>query len=247
MNEIRIDKKIFDMYSKEYSLFKDYLHPNYVNDAFRGFCDYYDYKCGVNPEICFGLYLQTEVNKELCQKIKQENIDLEILFIEKYTPILEYILNKMKKRIKIEDNIDKEGIIMSSIQTYTGSRLFSIHMLDVLRKKHSGIPLEQEKSDDLNVIVSEYIKNNNVTSIDLDYLDNLLIRLNIIDDIENQQLKDFCHLKYGYYNIYFSNYDIKKILKLSDEDIIELSRMCLNLLKEAMNSKIESTIKKMTK
>ena len=247
MTDIKIDKKIFEMYLREYKDFIKYLHPKFINDAFLKFCNFYDRKCGINPEIYFGLFLQTEVNKELCEKIRLENIDLEIAFIEKYIPILDYILNKMKKRIKIEDSIDKEGLIMSSIETYNGSKIFSIHMLDVLKGKYHRLPIQQEKNKNLNEIVVEYIKNNNVISIDLDYLDNLFVKLNIINDIEDQQLKDFCYLKYGHYSIYFSNYDIKKILKLTDEELIELNKTCLNLLKQIMNSKIDSTIKKMIK
>lgn len=238
---INFDKeKKLNFYSclKEYENFSKYLPEDIFECTYEKFCEFYNYECGINPEVCFGLYLQNQVNKELCSQVNKGNIDLEIELIDKYMPTLEYIIRKKNAR----NDIDKEGIIIASIKTYDGAKLFSLHMLDILKKCNFSI-MSLEGPKEFNVIVEEYISENKVVISNPNYYDELFIKFKVFDYINNEDLKRYAYLRYGHHNgIYFSNEDVMKILNIDAATIGLMYKKCLNLLKQVIDEKIDLII-----
>lgn len=220
-------------YLKEYKIFSKYLPPEFIEEEYIKFCDNYNIENGINPEIYFGLYIQNIINYELCMKCSN-SIELEIELIDKYMPILEFLIRKLK----ITKQLDKEGILIKAIDAYDGTKLFSLHILDVLRKT---INPELEKRGDISFDeeINDYIDNNKLSLGNLTYLDNLFIKLNVFEKIVDENLRKYAYLKFGYFNHYFIDSDIMKILNIENEKIKSMYERCLILLKEVINDQIE--------
>lgn len=128
---INLNTRSFYNKIKEYRQFYKFLPRNFIHKSYNEFCKIYNPKCGLSPDIYYELFIQNKINKVLCNHVRNGNLDLEIILIDKYKPIVDYIFNKLK----IGDNkINKEDVIIKSIETYDGAKLFSLHILDVLKK-----------------------------------------------------------------------------------------------------------------
>lgn len=232
------DKKL-KKYIEEYEKYLKYLPQNFIQEVYRDFIKIYSYECGINPDVYFDLYLQNQVNKELCEQIKQGNIDLEIELIDKYMHILDYIIRKSEYC----DTIDREEVIITAIETYDGKKMFSSHIFNVFKNSQKN-RTHIEKPKSFKETIDEYVSKNKINSVITTYLDMLFIKFNVIEYIDDDILKKYAYLKYGYYNnIYFSNDDIVKILNIDKSSIYLMYKKCLDLLKQLLNENIDLIVK----
>ena len=128
-----LNTKSFYNTIEEYSKFNKLLPRNYMQTLYKMYRKSYDVKCGLSADIYYKFLIQNRITLLLCQKIIKDNIDLEIYLIEKYMPIVDYIFNKLRLN---ESDINKEDVIIKAIETYDGVRLFSLHILDTLKKDY---------------------------------------------------------------------------------------------------------------
>lgn len=236
-------------YLKQYKNFIEYLPEDFLQNQYNTFIQTYSYECGLNKDISFGLYLQNSINTILCHQIRNGNIDLEIELLDKYMPVLELIIRKLR----IYEDLDKEGLLIKSIETYDGTKLLSLHILSVVRNRNNLetkiIPnnekdelIEQPIIEDFDSIIEKYIVQNKPINNKPSYLDMLFIKLEVSNLIDNEILKKYILLKFGHYNLYFSNEDIARILGIDISLVNQMHIKCLELLRQVMNRKIENII-----
>ena len=246
-------------YLEQYNDFANYFQTDFIESEYQKFVENYDNECGINCDVLFGIHIQNKINHVLCSKIKAGDIELEIKLISKNLPILELIL----RRLNITDDIDKEGILIRSFESYDGSKLLSLHILDVLRGKEvkscepvvkteeskeskSCKPVAKVKKSKKVVIpfedrVRNYIKEKNLPVSNPTFLENLFVTFNVFDYIEDEDLKKYAYLKFGFYDShYFKDEDIISILSTSD--ITSMNKRCLLLLKNVMDSKVDNLL-----
>lgn len=125
-------KKFYDSID-EYKKFNKLLPKGFAQTSYKQFKKNYRSNCGLSSDIYYKMLIQNRINLELCKKIKNGNIELEIYLIDKYMPIVDYIFNKLKLN---ESGINKEDVIIKSLETYDGIKLFSIHILNALNKHY---------------------------------------------------------------------------------------------------------------
>lgn len=245
--------KLIQYFLKEYGCYDKYLSEDFFNNELDKFEKAYNIDCGVCPKLLFKLLIKNSVLKELAQCIRQGDIDLEIKLIDQYIPLINLIILKMDLQ---KHNINSEDIFIKSIESYDGNKIFSLHIIDIIREDILNNNIEEDKlSEEKNTNITEkkeetfeqQIKNylsikevykNNSTDID-----KLIKKLKIIDYVEENELKKYVYLRFGYFeNIYFESKDIANIIGIPEEDCIYLYRNTLLKLKEILNKSIDNIL-----
>lgn len=246
------NSKLICQYIKEYQDYYQYLDEQFFEETYTKFLNTPNIVVGINRDVYFGIYLRNQVDFELCKLARNGNIDLEIQLIDRYTPILNMILSKLQWELQ-----DKEGIIILAIETYDGEKMFSQHILRVLRnpdmfqaKTDEFSNIEEHTNNQISPInenvdepIESFLENSTLVSCELTDIETLFINLKVIYFIKDEKLKKYAELKYGYHNnVFFSNSDIAQILDSEMNEIIKMNKECLNILLNVINKSIDMAI-----
>lgn len=236
---------------KEYENYNQYLTKDFFYEEYDNFKNSYSYECGISPEIIFKMFIKNKVLKKLSEYIRNGDIDLEIELIDKYTPLTNSILSKMNIT-GLDLKINIEDILIKSLETYDGNKSFSLYIVENIRKitkdnleKINDLETKNEKNKKLSFeqLIEEYVSQSQISSFTPNDIDYLVKKFNIIDYVDNDKLKKYVFLRFGYYNnIYFNNIEIEKIMSISKEDGLVMYKEILNILKSILNEKINLVI-----
>ncbi len=128
----------------KYKDYGKYLTENFFKSKLEEFIKIYNAECGISPEVYFQIFVNKKALAQLSEYIRNNDIDLEIELISKYTNLTRYILTKMN----IELPIDTEKVLMKSLETYNGNKPFPLYILDNVKKSISNhITKKVNKSD----------------------------------------------------------------------------------------------------
>ena len=193
----------------------------------------------INQESNLALHLSMQLDnlilKHLCDLARKENIDLVILLIERYTSTLNFI--KRNAKFEVNENLNDDDILIQAIETYYGLDSFKLHLCSCLKK----LSTNNKEEDFYNKLKknSAIYDNKNITVVEL------IIRILDIYEIvpQNEELlKKFIYLKYGYYeNKYFNLDEISDILNLSQSDTLNLYKNSLLIAKNISSTYLNST------
>ena len=128
----QIRPKLIKYFQKEYECYEKYLPKDFFFNELLILEKEYNKDCKICPEILFKILIKNSILRELSQQIKQGDIDLEIDLIDKYTPLINRIISKMKLK---DINIDNESILIKAIESYDGKIIFSLHLISIIRNK----------------------------------------------------------------------------------------------------------------
>lgn len=253
MNKKIINKVIYFLKEK-YKKYAQYLPDNLYDEIILEVVTKYDKDMGVNPELYLLIETEIRILKILCLLAYEGNIDLEIDLMDQYLNRLNLILNKMNLNFSEKE---KEDILISSIESYKGEKLFSLHMVKVVKSKIKNTLLKQnvvesnlETSE--NYIVQSFedrianLLSNKELVENVIYIEEIFSRFNLLEliNVNDEVFYKFVYLKYGYYNnIYFSINDIAIILNIKVSDAKKYYINSLNLLKQVINKKVDEIFK----
>lgn len=99
-NSLKENKKqITSLGIKSYKEYLDKLPFDFVDDVFNKFCNNYDINSGLNPELSFLFFLSNKILKDFSEKIKDDNLDLEIELLsnERYIKAIDFTINRLNK------------------------------------------------------------------------------------------------------------------------------------------------------
>lgn len=253
MNKKIINKVIYFLKAK-YIKYAKYLPDNLYDEIISEIIYKYDKDMGVSPELYLLIETETRILKTLCLLAYEGNIDIEIDLMNQYYNKLNLILNKMNLNFSEKE---KEDILISSIESYKGEKLFSLHMVKVVKTKIKNTLLNQDIAE-INLETSktyivksfeERIANllsNKELVENVTYIEEIFSRFNLLEliDANDEKFYTFVYLKYGYYNnIYFSINDIAIILNMKVSDAKKYYIKSLNLLKQVINKKVDEIFK----
>lgn len=264
MNNQEIIKDLLPKIKEKYARYSDFMKKEDLKNIISKYHKSMSQNGNSNNIVYSMMEVENLVRFYLCNKAK-EDVDLEILLLDEFTSVFNITARKLgffEKDIKEK----REDILIEAIETYNGQISFYLHLTKLLKQKVKSlnekqlkpkkqiISLEKNKEDilnkvppekkDLNSIIDEYIKNNDINNTPnyLEYVFNALDILNQIK-IEDDTFQNFILLKYAFYKeIYFSNNDIAKIL---NKDIREINKYYMNslkLLKEFINFYMDQTV-----
>ena len=139
-NMIKQNKnRIINLAINEYEDYLKKLDNNFVNIVFEKFVNYYSIDSGLNPEFAFQLFLANNIYAEFSNRIKNDDVDLEIELISnsKYINIANYVFKKVRPTyIK---KIDIEKVLMNVFENYNGEEKISIAIARAVRAEIDNI------------------------------------------------------------------------------------------------------------
>lgn len=258
MNQ-KIVNKVVNNLKNIYKKHEEYLPYELYDKMILEVLSCYNEDMHLNFEIYLFIELENRILKELCLLATAGNIDIEVDLIDKYYFKLRYILDKMHLSYNEKE---KEDILITSIETYKGEKIFSLHILQVIREKIQKEILKTNNDETVLDNNSENINrknvSNNMDQILNDLINNFTIdeklikeetfveyifnKFNLIElvDMNDENFYKFVYLKYGYYNnTYFSINDIAIILNIKVTDAKKYYAKSLDLLKGFINEKID--------
>jgi len=162
----------------------------------------------------------SELEKKVClylkEQIQNEDIEAEILAIEKY----KFVFNRLKQEYTTEQ---KEELIKEALLKYTGKELFSLYLLHYIKRQ-----IDEEKTEEIDLDLNklkEVVKENKI-EVECNDEDSMLYRYFYdIDDIMNSHYsmkeKAVILLRFGYIkDNYYSELQISEMLNL-DYDYVK--------------------------
>lgn len=184
----------------------------------------------VDGSIQLGMRVDNLVLKYLCDQVRNDNVDIEILLVDKFMSTLRLI--KRTGKLKGVEEFNDEDILMEAIESYYGNETFSLHLNACLRKM-----VNKDKKEDFLSKVKRYafLKDNESSNI-INTIIRILDIYEIIPESE-ELLKKFIYLKYGYFDeCYFNLEEISAILEIDMSLVIDLYRKSLVYAKEIGDS-----------
>lgn len=235
VNDLIIDLivKVKDKYN-EYQFILD---KKFYNDLEKKLTVLYNQNASINQRVELLLIANNLVLKRLADEIGLGNVDIEISLIEKYENIVNMIIRKMGFDEGVINEY-REKILIDTLESYDGNKLFSLAIVDYIRKNISN-----EKSATIKEQLDEYVKNNKSRRKPT-YIEKISKKLDILSGVDDENLSKFIYLKYGYYNdVYFSCEEISSITSQKMEDINCYYKESLILLKSVVNKYIGGLVK----
>lgn len=171
--------------------------------------------------------------------ILEGNIELEILFVEKYINTAQFLLRQIKYKGNDSDKLAEEGIIQT-IENYNGELSFKRDLLATLRDlinpkkeivtQHKQDILKEENKEELSLDVpsDEVIRMPN-------QLEMLIREADILKKIplDDPLYVKFVTLKYGYHqNQYYDIAEISQILSIPIEQATSYYQQTLQFVKD---------------
>lgn len=230
---------VIERVKEKYSEYQDVLNEEFYNKLEIELLILYKPDASINQQVELLLIASNLVLKRLVDEINLNNIDIEISLIEKYKNIVNLVMRKMGFS---EDVIDenRENILIDALKDYDGNRLFSLCIVDYIRK---NINNSIDENISLDNYLDEYTKNKQCLKIPT-YIEKISKKLDILSVVDDKNLSKFIYLKYGYYNdIYFSNEEISSITSMKIEDVNNYYKKSLILLKSVVNKYIDNLVK----
>ena len=224
---------------KEYDCYRNYLSKDFFEGELEKFEKEYSVDCGVCPEVLFKILIKNSVLKNLAEHVKEEDINLEIQLIDEYTPLTNLIISKMK----LENfGINNEEVLIKAIESYDGTKLFSLHIVETIRKEFlesNNRPPVENKRKKLDQSISNYLALKKDTENKPTYIDSLVKEFGIINYTEDDDWKKYIYLRFGYFeNKHLKTKAISDIIGISQKKCIDLYKNTLLKLKEVLNTKI---------
>lgn len=128
----------------KYKDYGKYLTEDFFKGKLEEFIEIYNAECGISPEVYFQIFVNRKALVKLSKYIRNNDIDLEIELISKYTNLVRYILTK----INIELPIDTEKVLMKSLETYNGNKPFPLYILDNVKESISNHIIKEVNESD---------------------------------------------------------------------------------------------------
>mgnify|MGYP004529425731 CR=1 FL=1 len=128
----------------KYKDYGKYLTEDFFKGKLEEFIEIYNAECGISPEVYFQIFVNKKSLVKLSKYIRNNDIDLEIELISKYTNLVRYILTKMN----IELPIDTEKVLMKSLETYNGNKPFPLYILDNVKESISNHIIKEVNESD---------------------------------------------------------------------------------------------------
>ena len=241
-NTIQVNKlkpSLIKYFLKEYDCYRNYLSKDFFEGELEKFEKEYSVDCGVCPEVLFKILIKNSVLKNLAEHVKEEDINLEIQLIDEYTPLTNLIISKMK----LENfGINNEEVLIKAIESYDGTKLFSLHIVETIRKEFlesNNRPPVENKRKKLDQSISNYLALKKDTENKPTYIDSLVKEFGIINYTEDDDWKKYIYLRFGYFeNKHLKTKAISDIIGISQKRCIDLYKNTLLRLKEVLNTKI---------
>lgn len=129
-----------EIQKKKYKKYEKYLSDNFFEKVYKDYLKEEEFTDNVSDVVSFSMYATKKVYFEFSKLINDGNVDLEIELIDENRKIFNIILPRMNL-----ENIDNEQVLMDALESYDGSKLFSLHIVDTVRKKYQNIEAEKEE------------------------------------------------------------------------------------------------------
>ena len=181
--KVKVINNLIEQSQKKYSKYRNYLDAEFYQSVYDALSN--------EESISYAsmMIINKMVLKRLCDFVRDGDIDLEIDLLSDYDMITTTIMQK--KKIEITQEI-KESILINALETYQGDNIFSIHILDCIKrmndpsKKHTIKEQVEEKEDtpiiiDINKEKNIIKENNNSEISDSEVIENV----SFIDIVNN--------------------------------------------------------------
>ena len=181
-------------------------------------------------------------------EILDGNIELEILFVEKYMTTAKFLLRQIKYNGENSNQLAEDGIIRT-IENYQGELSFKRALLATLKDMLN--PKKEVVEDNKVVEENKIVKDSEKLIIPNDDIvrtpNQLELLIHEADILKKVPLDDpiyvkFLTLKYGYHqNQYYDLEEISKILSISIEQSKEYYQQSLQYLKDWFGIQLDKT------
>lgn len=165
--------RIINLAVNEYDDYLKKLDDNFVDAVFEKFTNYYSVDSGLNPEFAFQLFLANNIYAEFSNKIKNDDVDLEIELISnpKYINIANYVFRRV--RPDYIEKIDIEKVLMNVFENYNGEEKISIAIARAVKVEIDNI---------INEVKREF---NKLNIYDFEPVDVEIVLENVYDKLED--------------------------------------------------------------
>lgn len=116
--------KMIDEAKEKYKQYNEYLDRNFYENI------YSDVK---KLEVVVDIDIDNSIMKRLSFLANVGNINLQIKLIDDFEYRAKLIIEKLDQK-KPAEKRKEEAVILESLQTYKGDKMFSLHMVDVYKK-----------------------------------------------------------------------------------------------------------------
>ena len=145
--------------------------------------------------------------------------------------------------MKLENSgINNEEVLIKAIESYDGTKLFSLHIVETIRKEFlesNNRPPVENKRKKLDQSISNYLALKKDTENKPTYIYSLVKEFGIINYTEDDDWKKYIYLRFGYFeNKHLKTKAISDIIGISQKRCIDLYKNTLLKLKEVLNTKI---------
>lgn len=155
-------KDVINKIKSSWSDVIEYLDESFLNDKLKEAINSYDLSSGVNPALYSEFYILEKMYLNLCDQIRNGNIDIEIILLDK----LQYIENKLITKYKIKDTKLCDQALEFAIENFDGEKDFNSYILCTIRQAYKENTLDNLKKYEKVIEPIISLEEINIPSID---------------------------------------------------------------------------------